>query len=137
MTFKSYGDGTPPLGQKMDEMGSLSRSVGGHRGSLCRAIVVTDPEEPRYLSAPPSQYNNPPPDGFVVGTVVQSAICSTFTPPPKLAPEVVLKPIFPLVVISIRDASAVRSIRSHDTMFDVLISYSFPDTLVFSISIIV
>src|SRR5690606_8850423 len=134
MTFKSYGDGTPPLGQKMDEMGSLSRSVGG---AYAGAIVVTDPEEPRYLSAPPSQYNNPPPDGFVVGTVVQFAICSTFTPSPKLAPEVVLKPIFPLVVISIRDASAVRSIRSHDPVFDVLISYSFPDSLVFSISIIV
>ena len=98
---------------------------------------MTDPEEPRYLSAPPSQYNNPPPDGFVVGTVVQFAICSTFTPPPKLAPEIVLKPIFPLVLISIRDASAVRSMISHDPVEDVLISYSFPDTLVFCISIIV
>ena len=89
---------------------------GDTAGAYAGAIVVTDPEEPRYLSAPASQYNNPP---------------------PKLAPEVVLKPIFPLVVISIRDASAVRSIRSHDPMFDVLISYSFPDSLVFSISIIV
>src|SRR5690606_14814884 len=50
------------------------------------------------------------PDGFVVGTVV---ICSTFPPPPTLAPEVVLKPIFSLVLISIRDAYAVRSMISH------------------------
>ena len=33
------------------------------------AIVVVEPDDPRYTSAPPEQYKIPPPVGFDVGAV--------------------------------------------------------------------
>jgi hypothetical protein len=49
-------------------------------------MVVTVPEEPRYLRAPPSQYKKPPPEGLVVGAVVRLLI-KTIPPVAPLYPD--------------------------------------------------